>query len=97
MTKTYQVTIDHCIDCPYKSRTIIGNEFCGLLWTNERIDEKTPYTGVLTNCPLPDAPKYPIEKLMNDCGFEIYFEGSRIGIRGHGVVYFPETSEVRDD
>jgi hypothetical protein len=31
---------------------------------------------------------------MNDCGFEIYFEGSKIGLRGHGAVYLPGPKPV---
>jgi len=54
MTKVYQVMIDHCADCPHKSHSILGREFCGLLWQDKRIDGTTPYTGILSSCPLPE-------------------------------------------
>lgn len=97
MTKIHAITIEHCHQCTFwyggYCRKLVNSPatIYDILYANLPL---CPQEGVRTDCPLPDTPKYPIEKLMNDCGFEIYFEGSKIGLRGHGAVYFPGPKPV---
>lgn len=97
MTKIYQKEIDNCYQCPFwyaeYCRKLVKSPvaFFDILYANLPL---CPSKGFRPDCPLPDAPKYTIEELLNDCGFEIYFDGSRIGLRGHGAVYFPGPKPV---